>query len=68
MLLIGQYLWTRGKIVEQGPAKSLFADPKQPRTRLFWKNFFCNKADKDSRAACWSGEYILFEFLDIEFI
>lgn len=29
----------QGKIVEQGPAKSLFADPKQPRTRLFLEKF-----------------------------
>jgi len=28
-----------GRIVEQGPAKALFADPQQPRTRLFLEKF-----------------------------
>jgi ABC-type antimicrobial peptide transport system ATPase subunit len=32
----------QGRIVEQGPAKSLFAHPQQPRTRSSLKNSLCS--------------------------
>jgi cystine transport system ATP-binding protein len=33
------HLHGSGRIVEQGPAKSLFANPQQPRTRQFLEKF-----------------------------
>ena len=32
----------QGRIVEQGVAKALFADPQQPRTASSWRSFCCN--------------------------
>lgn len=45
----------RGRIVEQGVAKALFADPQQPRTRQFWRSFCCNNKKKSAPTIHQSG-------------
>ncbi len=45
----------QGRIVEQGVAKALFADPQQPRTRSSWRSFCCNNKKKSAPTIHQSG-------------
>ncbi len=43
------FFMDQGRIVEQGKARELFANPQQPRTRQFLeKNFSCNNTSLSS--------------------